>query len=386
MNIETFQHEAAYRAGLEVYDGLAFEVALERLKPTGLNPSSAKFLLYGVIRMMKGKCYKRALNTAATSDFLTWIRRDRGDDALRNAVKALGLHIDYYEAHYNVHRRSLRELLKKHSALLPPPADGMILMEWKDAESNGYIDEFPLDWFENESIREGVIHLVRNHSGSEENHAKCDVTVNGLQADLDYERYAAFNEKEEMHTGVARLHFSDTDRTRITEVEWKPAGEDSFTKQPFEISGFEIPPSPPYSPPEMPDEKSPASVRLRPGQAAFRRKIKALYNNRCCMSGCAVLEVLEAAHIDPYIAAGSDHPANGLLLRSDLHTLFDKHLICINPNTSRIEVSVLLHQDPAYAALHDKSPSLPGHPSHHPHQDGLHRRWALFQETGTPDR
>jgi len=51
------------------------------------------------------------------------------------------------------------------------------------------------------------------------------------------------------------------------------------------------------------------------------------------VSGCTLMEIVEAAHIKPHAEQPDDDPANGLLLRADLHTLFDLHLIGIEPDT-----------------------------------------------------
>ncbi len=73
------------------------------------------------------------------------------------------------------------------------------------------------------------------------------------------------------------------------------------------------------------------SIKARSGQDAFRRALLEAYNGRCAISGCAVLEVLEAAHIIPHQGIASQVPSNGLLLRADLHALFDCGLITVEP-------------------------------------------------------
>ncbi len=68
---------------------------------------------------------------------------------------------------------------------------------------------------------------------------------------------------------------------------------------------------------------------------------------RCMMTGCKLLDVVEAAHIKPYRGPDDNHPENGLLLRSDIHTLFDLNLIGINPETWKVELNekLLSHQE-----------------------------------------
>lgn len=85
-----------------------------------------------------------------------------------------------------------------------------------------------------------------------------------------------------------------------------------------------------------------ASLVRRRGQAAFRKKLLAAYDTRCAITGCNQAEVLEAAHIHPYKGQHTHVVSNGLLLRADLHTLFDLYLIAIEPNTQLIQLAPAL--------------------------------------------
>jgi len=73
----------------------------------------------------------------------------------------------------------------------------------------------------------------------------------------------------------------------------------------------------------------------------------------CAITGTSEISVLEAAHIIPYAErfADRDKLENGLLLRSDIHKLFDAHLISINPTTRKVEVSDCI-ESPDYLSLH----------------------------------
>ncbi|MBW4559996.1 MAG: HNH endonuclease [Mojavia pulchra JT2-VF2] len=55
------------------------------------------------------------------------------------------------------------------------------------------------------------------------------------------------------------------------------------------------------------------------------------------ITGLKLLDVLEAAHISPYRGTDDNHPDNGLLLRADLHTLFDLNLLGINPESLEVK-------------------------------------------------
>jgi len=67
---------------------------------------------------------------------------------------------------------------------------------------------------------------------------------------------------------------------------------------------------------------------------------------------------LEAAHIRPYLGEHTNGVRNGILLRGDIRTLFDRHLIAVEPSTHRV---VLSHQleGTRYSYLHGKEVSLP---------------------------
>lgn len=84
-----------------------------------------------------------------------------------------------------------------------------------------------------------------------------------------------------------------------------------------------------------------ASVEVRPDQAAFRRSLMRLYQGRCLVSGNRIGAVLQAAHIVPFSEGIQfrNEVCNGLLLRADLHILFDKSLIAINTVRNRVVIA-----------------------------------------------
>jgi hypothetical protein len=71
------------------------------------------------------------------------------------------------------------------------------------------------------------------------------------------------------------------------------------------------------------------SVMIRRGQPKFRKKLLSLYDS-CMITGCRIKGVLEACHIVPYSVNHDNSPENGLLLRSDLHTMLDCGLLSIS--------------------------------------------------------
>ena len=75
----------------------------------------------------------------------------------------------------------------------------------------------------------------------------------------------------------------------------------------------------------------PVLVRPRLGQGSFRVLVTDTYRRRCAVTGEKALPVLEAAHIQLVAEGGQHQIANGLLLRSDIHTLFDRGYISVTP-------------------------------------------------------
>jgi ribosomal protein L37AE/L43A len=78
-------------------------------------------------------------------------------------------------------------------------------------------------------------------------------------------------------------------------------------------------------------------IKERRGQSQFRDLLRQRYGNQCMITGLKLLDVLEAAHISPYRGTDDNHPDNGLLLRADLHTLFDLNLLGINPESLEVK-------------------------------------------------
>jgi len=88
----------------------------------------------------------------------------------------------------------------------------------------------------------------------------------------------------------------------------------------------------------------PILVRPRLGQGSFKVVVTDAYERRCSITGERVLPVLEAAHIKPYSEGGEHRVDNGLLLRSDVHTLFDSGYLTVTPD-HKIEVSRRIKED-----------------------------------------
>ncbi len=84
--------------------------------------------------------------------------------------------------------------------------------------------------------------------------------------------------------------------------------------------------------------------KVRIGQPAFRVLVTDAYSRKCSITGEKTLPVLEAAHIKPYADAGPHLISNGLLLRSDMHKLFDSGYLTIT-NDFKIEISSRIKEE-----------------------------------------
>ena len=95
----------------------------------------------------------------------------------------------------------------------------------------------------------------------------------------------------------------------------------------------------------------------RPEQSKFRTMLLEEYNTTCVITGCTTQAALEAAHIIPFSQDGSDTLENGLLLRADLHLLFDKGFMAIDPNTGDPDTGIVHFRiaDKRYDAYNQKS-------------------------------
>lgn len=90
---------------------------------------------------------------------------------------------------------------------------------------------------------------------------------------------------------------------------------------------------------------APQMVLPRLGQGLFRGVVAEAYGKRCVVTGERVLPALEAAHIVPYAQGGTHTLENGLLLRSDLHRLFDQGYLTVDPDTRQLVVSRRMQEE-----------------------------------------
>lgn len=121
-----------------------------------------------------------------------------------------------------------------------------------------------------------------------------------------------------------------------------------------------------------------AMTVLRKGQSAFRRGVMGAYGETCAITGCDATEALDAAHITPYRGEQTNDVTNGLLLRADVHRLFDRGALAID---DQLRVLVKPHLYPTqYATLEGVRIRVPRRLACRPSAEALahHRTAAAF--------
>jgi len=81
---------------------------------------------------------------------------------------------------------------------------------------------------------------------------------------------------------------------------------------------------------EAPRYGDPVLIQPRLGQGAFRIAVTEAYERQCAVTGGRVLPALEAAHIKPYSVGGAHAVSNGILMRTDIHRVFDSGYVTID--------------------------------------------------------
>lgn len=123
---------------------------------------------------------------------------------------------------------------------------------------------------------------------------------------------------------------------------------------------------------------APLLMRPRLGQGIFRLAVTSAYGRSCAVTSEHSLPALEAAHIRPYGEGGEHEISNGLLLRSDIHKLYDKGYVGVTKDLRFIVSDKLkdhFSNGKSYYPLHGKQISLPVHAADRP--NGEHLQWHL---------
>lgn len=119
---------------------------------------------------------------------------------------------------------------------------------------------------------------------------------------------------------------------------------------------------------------APTLVTPRLGQGGFRFVVTDIYGGRCAVTRERTLPALEAAHILPYSMGGEHEASNGLLLRRDIHSLFDAGYATVTPSLS-FQVSAAIREEfengRDYYALHGTQIRVPEELTQQPNPEAL---------------
>lgn len=134
-----------------------------------------------------------------------------------------------------------------------------------------------------------------------------------------------------------------------------------------------------FDPEGLGDERTRRLVQMaqREGSNKFRTAVLDAYGSQCAITGVAVPAVLEAAHISPYRGRRFNVVPNGLCLRSDIHSLFDRGMVAVHEATYEVLLAPILAASD-YGALGSASLRMPRLKSDRPSVPALraHRLWA----------
>lgn len=121
---------------------------------------------------------------------------------------------------------------------------------------------------------------------------------------------------------------------------------------------------------------TPTFVTPRLGQGAFRVAVTEAYGRQCAVTGGKVLPALDAAHIRPYSEGGYHTKSNGILLRKDIHSVFDAGYATVDENYRFLvskKVKEVFNNGEEYLRLDGKTLRLPIGKPDWPNPDFL--RW-----------
>jgi putative restriction endonuclease len=119
---------------------------------------------------------------------------------------------------------------------------------------------------------------------------------------------------------------------------------------------------------------SPTLITPRLGQGAFRILVTEAYGRQCAITGGKVLPALDAAHIKPYGEGGLHEKTNGILLRKDIHSVFDAGYVTIGEDyrfSVSKKVKEVFNNGEEYLRLHGKELRLPERKADRPDLDLL---------------
>ncbi len=222
-------------------------------------------------------------------------------------------------------------------------------IRWKNKEAKNWVDLLDTQFFAEEVTGCEIAHRVKSPRG-DICRQKCTLQVNGDIATLTYPAF------DDWYEGTTKIIFSDNTRQSIKSVLWANPDEAFLNLKPVfqRVTNWGA------------EEEVARLIRLgkiasRPNQALFRATLREAYGSKCAVTGCSTPEVLEAAHVRIEEGVDFNGLKNGILLRADIHALFDAGLITLTEDGMRIQVRHELLSDPTYRFLDGKPVLQPSH-------------------------
>ncbi|WP_298166608.1 HNH endonuclease [Novosphingobium sp.] len=258
-----------------------------------------------------------------------------------------------------------------------------LAIKWLDpGPAENTIDLIPQHWFAHETSETFKQHTVLDANELSCGRVRCNLSVRGSTVLLDYAgEHTEINERLGFIVGCTRLVFSDSNRSGTPDVEWRDKDQTAFSGTWKTDPKLKLLPWKNFDrfrpkDAEQGQRELYRKVAVRQGQSAFRDKLVAAYGGRCAVTGCTIDEVLEAAHIEPYATGRNNDASNGILLRADIHTLFDLGII-------RVRRSYIIEAPESIRAalsLPHRLLVVPDDSAQRPCPDGLERKWVLMDQ------
>jgi len=323
------QYEEAYHCARAVYTGaMRLKAAQSRLGQMGMKSNSAADFVYIFKHMLAGEIYKRAMSAEATEDFILWIKRDYGETEFRNALSALRLHIPYNGGAMHRHwallsRYGVEQDRPKVMEDLPP---AVRILPMSPEESYNYtIEEMQSKFFLIELPQRSGRYRYKTALDTPKGSVVLFQYASRIIASATYFRKEKFPETdrwgyvgamifdpasirvfEPLSAEVLKKIWPEVDRFSHIKFDLAPAGL-------RELQAMQVGVKDPAIDDNAADddgdyipngtdgrEKVSRQIRLRRGQRKFRDALRKRYHNRCVVTNCAIVALLEAAHIAAY--------------------------------------------------------------------------------------
>lgn len=256
----------------------------------------------------------------------------------------------------------------------------MHVINWHHKHLRNWPDILPAAWFFKTGKLQGVTHRIGKDPRSAYA-GRCDITIKEKSAVLNYfpKKYSGFNDTNGNIVGRMELIFTSNKRAHIEEIRWTASKKLKPTKANAHPTKLIDHPEKAKFPKVENDKTVLQLIRQRLGQPKLRGALLNAYENKCAISECKVTAVLEAAHIVPYKDHGEYDVTNGVLLRSDLHTLFDMNLLRVNPITLKVVLDPSIRKGP-YLRFHGRKLFQPKEKEERASRIYLYRRWNDYKE------